>query len=727
MNLLLPFCPLSVAEKVMPGAGGAKWPGAAAALRRRTTAGQLSGEPPHGDVMRVLIRVTLCAVFTVLAADVRAQDVDARLDAGRRVASLQATPASLSLDAGESAAVQVTALDADGRAVDALIRIVAGRAGLRATPDGRITALAAGNHEVIATVQLPPGSGAPPALRIPVEVRWPAIARVEIGAAHPRLYTGSTVPHQASAFHADDSERPRPTVRWSTSDETVASVDAFGNVTAHRAGQVTITAQVDNARAELSHTVAAFPAARIELTTSSERVRTGDVVALGINARSAAGDIVPDVPASYSFTFLPDDSINAPGAAGLVVDDRFVAEVPGVYTIIASAGPLSARRTIDVRPRDAIREVEFIGHGQVGHVHTSDLWVWEGVNGRDYAITGTWGGDGLAYVWDVTDPSSIVKTDSIKVDARTVNDVKVSPDGRYAVMSREGASNRRNGVIILDLKDPAHPVIASSYDDGLTGGVHNVFATDDHLFALSAGEKYVILDVRDLYNPKYVSEYNHPDSRIHDVWVHDGIAYSSEWGNGVVVVDVGNGRWGGTIDNPVFVTNVPYPVGRTHAAFPYFQQSTGRFYLFLGDEIMTRRGAAWAGTQRDLASPGGVPLNTSGYYHIIDFTDPENPKDVARYEVPEYGTHNLWVEDDVLYTAYYDGGLRVVDVSGELLGNLANQGREIAVFKPYDPAGFISNAPMVWGPQPYKGNIFFSDFNSGIWTVKLRPRPRDVS
>ena len=39
----------------------------------------------------------------------------------------------------------------------------------------------------------------------------------------------------------------------------------------------------------------------------------------------------------------------------------------------------------------------------------------------------------------------------IQVNARTINDVTVSPDGRYAVMSREGASNRVNGVVILDL------------------------------------------------------------------------------------------------------------------------------------------------------------------------------------------------------------------------------------------------------------------------------------
>ena len=40
--------------------------------------------------------------------------------------------------------------------------------------------------------------------------------------------------------------------------------------------------------------------------------------------------------------------------------------------------------------------------------------------------------------------------DTVRVDARTVNDVKLSADGRIAVISREGASNRKNGLVILD-------------------------------------------------------------------------------------------------------------------------------------------------------------------------------------------------------------------------------------------------------------------------------------
>jgi hypothetical protein len=119
---------------------------------------------------------------------------------------------------------------------------------------------------------------------------------------------------------------------------------------------------------------------------------------------------------------------------------------------------------------------------------------------------------------------------------------------------------------------------------------------------------------------------------------------------------------------------------------------------------------------------GGYPRATTGYIQVVDFTDPQNPRQVARYEVAEFGTHNIWVEDDILYQAYYEGGARMVDVSGELMGNLYTQNREIAVYKAHDPAGWIANAPAAWSVIPYKGNVFFSDNTSGLWAIKLLPK-----
>jgi hypothetical protein len=239
-----------------------------------------------------------------------------------------------------------------------------------------------------------------------------------------------------------------------------------------------------------------------------------------------------------------------------------------------------------------------------------------------------------------------------------------------------------------------------------------VFIYDHHVYALSAGQRYDIINIEDPSNPVKVGSFqlDAPGASIHDVWVEDGIAYSSNWSNGVVLVDVGNGIAGGSPSNPVQFASYAYPSGANHAAFPFRSQSSGKFYVVAGDEIMPQC------TDLD------KPCEAEGYLHFIDFTDPDNPQEVARFQVPEAGTHNLWVEGDRLYAAFYNGGLRVIDISGELKGDLYQQGREIARYKAYDANGIVPNAPMTWGPQPHKGHVFFTEFNSGLWSVKLEPR-----
>jgi hypothetical protein len=675
--------------------------------------------------MRRIRDFLLCVALVMSAAPLAAQ---ADLNAGLRVARITTEPAEIAFEAGSAASVAIVALDADGNVVDASLRIRGSR-GLSHS-DGILSAATGGDYRLIISVVLPADATAAPAsLSVPVHVSWPAVATVEVGTASAkRLYAGTTIRFEAAAFLSSGNSRPEAHFDWSSSDESVATVDLWAAVTAHAAGSVTISAEFEGVLGTVEIDVRDLTASRLEIRGGSDQIRQGDVLTLEAVAMDG-GQAIRDIPVTWSVFFEPDDTINAPGAAGIVEDGKFVGEVPGQYTVLATAGDLVARRKFDVRARGVVQDIELVGRGSVSDQRTSDLWIYEGMDGRDYALTGTWSASGWAFFWDVTNPGAIVKMDSIQVDARTVNDVKVAPNARYAALSREGTSTRRNGPVLVDLSDPKNPVIASYIDDPhITGGVHNMFATNDYLFALANGDKYVIFDVTDLSNPKFVSEYNHPNSRVHDVWVHDGIAYSSEWGTGVVVVDVGNGKWGGSIENPTFVTNVPYPVGRTHAAFPYYSASADKFYLFLGDEIMGRGDQAWRGTGLNRVPPqGGTPVAFSGYIHVIDFTDPMNPKDVARYEVSEFGTHNSWVEDDILYQAYYDGGVRMVDVSGELMGNLATQGREIAVFKPFDPNGWAANVSVVWGAQQHKGNVFFTDLASGLWSVKLLPTQRPIS
>jgi len=617
----------------------------------------------------------------------------------------------------------VRAFDAQGKEItDAQVRVFGARrtVGYEA---GFVRAFQAGKFTL--TAAAPGPSAVPIMLEIPVTATWPPLAKLEIAAAPGPWYTGVTLAQSAKGYLSDGTERTGLTPVWKSSNAAIASVDRFGNVRARAPGSVTVSAEAEGQLAQLTHTVVANPVRTVEIGIHDTTLRTGDVIELAATARGANGRPVSDAPIVWSYSYVPDDSIvpsGVQGGAGIVQFGRFEGNYPGRYTLMARSGAASAELTIGVRARDVRRHLEITGRGSITNTHTSDLWPWTGKDGRDYVLVGTWGGDGWAYVFDITDLASPVKTDSVRVDARTINDVTVSPDGRYGALSREGASNRVNGVVLLDLATPAHPKVAATFSQELTGGVHNMFATNDHLFAVSGGAKYVIIDVKDIYNPKYVSEYRHPNARLHDLWVRDGIAYSAQGGVGTVVVDVGNGKYGGSIEHPKLIT--VYGVNSGHEIFPYVQASTGKTYLFIGDEEMNRAGRVWEGTNYwgEMTTRGGVPQTSGGFTHIVDFTDPMHPKGVGRYHLEDFGSHDIIVQDDVLYQAYYEGGVRLVDVSGELMGNLADQGREMAAFKSYDPKGFTPNAAFVMNAMPWKGHVLFTDFNSGLWVGRLQPK-----
>src|SRR5687768_17519439 len=687
---------------------------------------------PHAPTsMNVASRISIVTVAVMtIATGSGAQQPTVAGTQQPTVAKLVATPATLTLQTGQSVPLTVTAYDSSGAVIpDANVRVSAPRRSARYA-EGKLTAIAVGRFNVTASsVPVPPNAAV--TLEIPVTITWAALKRIQIIAEQPQLHTGVTVVHRARGFHEDSTERLAMTPTWRSSNPAVAKVDRFGNVTGVAPGAVTITAETEGVRAAKQYTVTTNPVASIEIGLGDSQSRTGDVIHLKATARRANGTPVNDAALTWSYTYTPDDSIapnGFPGGGGIVQFGRFVANYPGRYTILAHYGPASARTTIQVAPRDVRRRITVMGRGNITDTHTSDLWPWTGKDGRDYALVGTWGGNGYAMVFDITDPANIVKTDSVQVNARTINDVTVSPDGRYGVLSREGASDRVNGVVVLDLANPAHPKVSATFSQELTGGVHNMYATNDYLFAISGGDKYVIVDMRDIYNPKYAGEYNHPNSRVHDVWVRDGIAYSSEWGTGVVAVDVGNGKYGGSITNPKLIATYPTTSGATHEIYPYVQKNTGKTYLFLGDEIMSRQGRVWEGSNYmsdlfgDKPKAGGVAQTSAGYTHIIDFTDPKRPVNIAKYHQEEFGSHDIIVEDDVMYQAYYDGGLRVVDVSGELIGNLAEQRREIAVYKAFDPNGYTANASFAMNAMPWKGHVLFTDFNSGLWVAKLEPK-----
>ncbi len=619
-------------------------------------------------------------------------------------------PENIVLEVGESK--KITAyVEKDGKKLDTPVRLFSrARKSLSIDADLVMKAFKPGSFDVIAIA-----AGVRSDLK--VTVNFPPIQEIKIDAIPNKIYAGTPITLKYEVIDKAGLTRENAQVEFSSKNESIATINSFGIINTVKPGKVSITAKIEGVVNTVNLNVVKNPITRIELTADGNQARTGDVFHFSAKALDAKGRTVDDAPIYYSFYGVSDNVSQS--ASGLIKQDgRFVADEAGTYTVTASCGVASASKTLKISPREVTRKIEMVGHGSVNDRHTSDFWVWEGVDGRDYAVTGTWGADGTAFFWDVTDPANITKIDSVKVDARTVNDVKISEDGTICVISREGASNRKNGLVIIDVKNPRDVEIISRFDENLTGGVHNVFIYEDHVYALSGGQKYYIINIEDPKNPYAVSKFelDTPGHSIHDVWVVDGIAYSSNWSDGVQLVDVGNGIAGGSVKNPKQFASYAYPNNANHAAFPY-RSKTGKFYVIGGDEIFPY------GLN---TGKGGVNM-AGGYLHVIDFTDLDNPEEIARFEVPYAGSHNYWIEDDILYVAFYNGGVRVVDLSGELMGDLRKQGREIAWIIPNDGNGYTANAPFTWGAQLYKGHIFYSDWNSGLWSAKLEPeKPKET-
>src|SRR3989449_11674645 len=86
------------------------------------------------------------------------------------------------------------------------------------------------------------------------------------------------------------------------------------------------------------------------------------------------------------------------------------------------------------------------------------------------------------WFYEIPDPAHQKLTDTVKVDARLVNDISTTADGKILVISREGASNRKNGIAFYDTSDPAHPKLISEYTATVTGGVHSAFVDKHYVY-----------------------------------------------------------------------------------------------------------------------------------------------------------------------------------------------------------------------------------------------------
>lgn len=637
--------------------------------------------------------------------------------AASRIARAVIQPGDVAVQVGDTLRLHAVAYDSSGAEIsDTQTRwfTAGGFFEGRVDSTGLVTAGSSGTLRVSAVVSPKEGGRPAPAFARITILPQPA-AKVVLDPAVTKLYVGQALTVDATPYAANDDRR-YDSIVWGSDAPNVVAVSAAGRVTALRPGRATVTARAGKASRSLTITVQSNPVAMLQLEPASTVVRTGDVVRFTLAAKTGAGRRVADV--------LPDWSI-APGHAQIDADGGFVAEVPGSYRVTASFAGKSAEAVVEVHARDALRPTTLVGRVPIKG-EAAEFWLHpDGKHGYLSTI-----GDRI-YAIDVSDPSKPAITDSVVVDARVVNDIMTTEDGKFGVLTREGASTRKNGIVMLSFEDPAHPRAIAEFTETVTGGVHSTYVYQGHIFLTDdATGSMRVIDIHDPYHPKQVARWETPRTEagrmLHDIAVTDGLAYLSYWNDGLVILDVGNGMKGGSPENPQFVSQYKYDLNTLYrdveaAGGPGFIRGThtawrhGK-YVFLGDEVFSAKPRATEGG-------GVVGLGRAyGRLHVVDVSDIARPREVAYYEPKDGGSHNVWVAGDTLYMGDYQGGLRVLDISGELRGDLLAQGREIAHAVTGDKDGAVANAANAWGAIYRDGNIYVPDINSGLWIVKVEPK-----
>ncbi|MBK6840722.1 MAG: Ig-like domain-containing protein [Gemmatimonadetes bacterium] len=642
---------------------------------------------------------------------------------------LVVTPATPRMVAKDTLRLAASVVDENGKPIPGIrVRFFAGGSfEARVDSTGLVTSGAVGTFPVTVSAIVP---GARPLTKRVDVVMVPGPAASVVVTPQPtRLLAGQRLQLSAIARSADgDSATDR--VTWKSSAPGVVRVSESGLLTAVAAGRARVTAVAGSAERAMELAVISGAGASVTVTPSSTSARQGDVLRFAVQVKDAAGKTIEGLTPNWTF---------APGRGEIGADGAFVGSEPGTYLVSANFGRVSGDASVSLTERNVRRKATVVGSVLRTAFVTSEVWVHP--NGK-VAYLGTHAGGDRFYVIDISNPAKPVIADSVMENFRVVNDIMTDEKGEVMVFTREGADNRKNGIVVATLEDPLHPKKVADFTDGVTSGVHSAFIYTDpkhgrHAYITNDATGAVhVINIDDPTKPRQVSSWKTPrpgnsdaGRSLHDVDVQDGLLYGSWWNDGLIILDVGNGMRGGTPSNPVLVSQYKYDLDaiyrsrvETEAGAGYIRGTHTAWrhknYVFIADEVFD--------PVEVQAALGGRVGRAYGRLQVIDVTDITKPKSVASYE-PEFGgVHNVWVAGDTLYMGAYNSGFHAFDVSGELRGNLQDQGREITHFQPQSPGGKIPNATMTWGVVVKNNLAFINDMNSGLWIVRLEPKPSVV-
>lgn len=238
------------------------------------------------------------------------------------------------------------------------------------------------------------------------------------------------------------------------------------------------------------------------------------------------------------------------------------------------------------------------------------------------------GRDGLR-ILDITDPAHPVERGHFVADGDYYNDLKLVRAGarRYVVAASSPCR-------VIDVTDPAAPFLAAD----IATSAHTLFVEGNMAYFASGGDNVVpAYDLTDPRAPIRRGEWTGGDFlAVHDLYVENRIAYLSGTDQGMIVVDFTDPG------APVEVGHEKIGADFLYWHSPWLTRIGGRPVIVHGDE----------GTDTRLVLLDGDPTSPTFLQHLGEWR--------SRTDV---SIHNVMAFGERAYVAHYRDGIRVFDLS----------------------------------------------------------------
>lgn len=399
------------------------------------------------------------------------------------------------------------------------------------------------------------------------------------------------------------------------------------------------------------------------------------------------------------------------------------------------------------RPALSVKNVIPVGHLDIdggGQVVVQNGYAYIG-----HMLSGTAGGTSIL---DVSDPRNPKLVSRIYAPVG-IHSHKVRVDDKLQIMmvnyEQQGTTTSKTGLAIFDISDRSKPKLLTIWSDGGKGVHRYTYDFQRKYVYLSAdvrnynGAIFVVLDVHNPREPLEVARWWLPgqgpgenfdydplwsgipgDFRVHHPLLGpDGNFYMGYWNGGYVVAraywDASGSRITGFQKEPLAHVNWAMTIKSPgHTFLPVFHKVAGWDVAVLTDEDIDQvvdpkyqpgMWVAWV----DRFKADRCVITPISHYRI-----PQPDYITNAPEKPNFGTHQpheYVAEDNLVYVAWWAGGLRIVDISDPF------KPVEVGHFLPAPGAGnkfTASNDVFV-----HEGLIYVLDRFNGLDIVKYNKAP----